>query len=164
MRHLLRRPGPAAVRGVVVLALLGMVGCSDAVEVASPTVDREGREACRAFLDALPPELDGASRREVEPSEALSVAWGDPAVVVTCGAGAPEGFDEFSPCEEVDGVGWYAPEDAADDPTSDVVLTTIGVKPRVAVAVPSERRPPAGILVAVGAVVREQLGVREPCV
>lgn len=118
------------------------------VEVTSPTATA----SCASFLDALPDQLDEAPRRTVRPADASSAAYGDPVIEVTCDAPRPEGFTKFSPCQEVNGIGWYAPESAEDDQadgTTDapVTLTTIGIRPRVSVSVPAAWRPPAGVLV-----------------
>ena len=94
----------------------------------------------------------------------LGAAWGDPEIVLVCGVDEPEGFDQFSACEEADGVGWYVPEEQAFDPSADLVMTTIGIEPRVELRIPGPYRPPAGILVEVAPAIKEHLRVFRPCV
>lgn len=147
-------------RGAVACALLlpaVLSGCSDAVEVDSPDVDAATESACRSFLDALPSRLADQDSVDVSPEDALGAAWGDPAIVVTCGVPMPEEFDKFSACWETDGVGWFVPDDQIEDPAADVTLTTIGYTPNVQIRLPGELRPPDAVTVEVGAAVRKTL-------
>nr|WP_281363361.1 DUF3515 family protein [Nocardioides perillae] len=143
-----------------------LVGCGGPVELgAPPELPRADAAACADLLAALPDTLGDLERRDVEPAAARGAAWGDPAVVLTCGVGVPEGFDAFSPCEEADGVGWYAaPVAAYEDPTADVVLTTVTAEPRLRLEVPGSQRPPAGYLSRLAPLVREHLRATGPCV
>ncbi|MBD8869007.1 DUF3515 domain-containing protein [Nocardioides donggukensis] len=154
---------PLRAGGVVASALL-LAGCAGPVEIDAPPVDNATARACAAFVEALPADLDGAERRDTTPAEARGAAWGDPAVTVTCGVGEPDGFTRFSACEEVDGVGWYVPDEQLTDQGADAELTTIGVEPAVRLLVPAERRPPSGILVELSAVVADTLELARPCV
>ncbi len=54
---------------------------------ASADADR----ACASLVEALPDELDpGVERRPVDGDATRTAAWGDPAVVLVCGAPAPD--------------------------------------------------------------------------
>lgn len=146
-----------------------LVGCSGdgttPVSIDSPDVDAKTTRACHDFLDALPEKLSGESRVEVEPSDALGMAWGDPAIVVTCGVGVPEEFTRFSACWEANGVGWFSPDDQVEDPTADITLTTIGWTPGVEIRLPGELRPPDGVVVPIGTAVKQNLEhTGKPCV
>ena len=120
-------------------------------------------------MEALPDQLAGLERREVSPDEALGAAYGDPAIVVVCGGTMPDGFDEFSACDEVNGVGWYAPPAAMQDPAdgsfSDVTLGTITAEPLVELTVPSEHRPEglAAALAELAPYVKENLRQVRTC-
>ncbi|QIX26180.1 DUF3515 domain-containing protein [Nocardioides sp. JQ2195] len=127
------------------------------MEIDSPDVDDSTEATCRSFLDALPSELADQESVEVSPDGALGRAWGDPAIVVTCGVPMPEEFDKFSACWETDGVGWFVPDGQVEDPAADVTLTTIGYAPNVQIHLPGELRPPDAVTVEVGAVVKETL-------
>jgi hypothetical protein len=144
--------------------VLATAACGGSVEIDSPDVDARTRAACAQFLDALPETVAGQRQRETEPRDALGAAYGDPPIVITCGVDMPEGFDAFSTCQEVDGVGWYIPEDAADDQSADVEMTTIGFSPIVRIDLPADYRPPADALVEVGAAVRGTLERTDRCV
>ncbi len=150
---------------------LTITGCSSTprVDVTPPAGQRA---ACATLVEALPPTVDALERREVEPAGAPGAAWGDPAVVLSCGVPSPPGLTRSSPCLEVDGVGWFLPDDAVQDlgdggeqpgRAGDVTLTTIGTEPRVAVTVPSDYRPPAGVLADLSPALRGALTTVAPC-
>lgn len=167
-----RRPGSLVVRGAVVCtALAGALGaCSPgAVEIdeADGLSDAE-RSACRALVEDLPEELVDLSSREVEPADALGAAWGDPAIVVRCGVAMPDDFDEVSPCEEVNGVGWFVRPSEFEDAGADLTAYTIGWEPAVSLSVPAEQRQDAanvaGALAQVSTTVKQHLELVQPCV
>ncbi|VXB80502.1 DUF3515 domain-containing protein [Nocardioides sp. AX2bis] len=147
------RSGPRARAAVALGATLGVVlavsGCSGAVDVDVPSLDAEQQAACDQLIDALPDRLedlgeDGLDRVDVDPADATAAAWGDPAVVVACGVDAPEGYDRFQLCQEIDGVGWFVDDaDLQDEPT-EVTLTAVGYRPRVSLVVPAEYWPMGG--------------------
>ncbi len=140
--------------------------CGGPVEIASPTLSGSDLAACTAFVDALPATLAGEERREVEPPDALGAAYGDPAIVVTCGVDPPDGFDRLtSSCEVANGVGWYVPPEQFDDQSADVTLTTPGFRPVVQVDVPGSYRPdsPAAAIAELAAGVDEHLRLVENC-
>ncbi len=150
---------------------LGSAGCASPPEVAvTPPADQ--REACASVVEAVPETIDGLDRRDVEPRDAAGAAWGEPAVVLSCGVPSPPGLTRTSPCLEVDGIGWYVPDDAVQDlgdgtggaeAEEDVTLTSIGTEPLVSVAVPSDHRPPAGILADLAPALRDVLASVAPC-
>lgn len=73
----------------------------------------------------------------------LGAAWGDPAIVLTCGAEEPEEFDEFSACDEVLGIGWFSPPDQlkVGQQDEDATLWAMSHSPLVQLEVPSDYRP-----------------------
>ncbi len=73
----------------------------------------------------------------------MGAAWGDPAIVLTCGAEEPEELDEFSACDVVLGVGWFAPPEQlkADQQDEDATLWAISHSPLVELEVPADYRP-----------------------
>ena len=141
-----RPSAPAA--GALLLALglsCGLTGCeSDQVPITSPTPEPADATACARLLDALPNAVADELRRPVDPEDALGAAYGDPAIVLVCGGAMPRDFDEFSPCVEVNGVGWYVPEDQMGDDPTEVTMTTIGFRPVVQVTVPATYWPTQG--------------------
>ncbi len=139
-----RRPGLRWTRGVIAsaVALPLLTGCGDnPVRLDSAPLDEAAHTACRALVDDLPDEVAEESRRLVAPANALGAAWGDPPIVLTCGAEVPLEFDRFATCVEANGVGWYVPADAEEQPDATVTLTAAGYRPVVQVEVPGEHRP-----------------------
>ena len=118
------------------------------------------------MLDDVPAELAGEPRRDVAGDTSLGRAWGDPALVLTCGAEVPPEFDRFSSCLEVNGIGWFAPPSQEEDQGSDVLLTAVGQRPRVSLLVPAERRGEAvaAALTELSGPVREHLELVDDCV
>ena len=154
-------------RGVVAsacLLLLAACGGSGAVEIDSPDVSAADRKACEALLDALPERLADQESRSVTPADALGAAWGDPAFTITCGVGVPSGFDQLSACTQVNGVGWFVPEDEAEG-GSDATFTAVGYRPRVALRVPADRQPEGGAaaLAQLAGPVKKQLELVDRC-
>ncbi|HEY1133756.1 MAG TPA: DUF3515 family protein [Nocardioides sp.] len=151
------------------LALAALAACSaDPVQVdGAPSLDDlsdTDRAACEALLDALPDEVDGQEVREVGPDGVAARAWGEPAVVVVCGATMPASFTEISDCEDVGGVGWYADPATYRDQTADAVLTSVGQEPIVQMRIPAERRPPVEEMVDVAPAVLAHTEAVSPCV
>ncbi len=163
---------PIWTRGVVASAfalLLGpaLTGCSgtDPVPVDSPSLSASAQRACRDFLDAAPATLAGQERRETSPAGAPGAAWGDPAIVVTCGGPLPTAYDRFAECTEADGVGWFVPDAERLDPTSDVVWTAVGYRPLVSIHLPADYRPEgaAAVITQLAGPVRQSLRLVRPC-
>ena len=162
-----RRPASLRTRGVAASAcLLLLAGCggSGSVTIDSPDVTGAERTACEHFLAALPAELAGQKSRTVTPADALGAAWGDPAFTVTCGVGVPQGFDRLAGCTQVNGVGWFVPEDEAHG-GRDATFTAVGYRPRVALRVPADYQPEGGAaaLAQLAAPVRQQLELVDRC-
>lgn len=149
------------------LAALGVLtaGCGGGpVEVDDPGPGGASARTCTNLLDALPATVDGAERREVEPADASAAAWGDPAIVLRCGVAMPESFDDFSTCQEADGVGWYIPEEQVTGQPEDITMTTIGREVNVEVSLPEEYWPPADAMIDLAAAVDGAVEEIDPCV
>ena len=143
--------------GVVVLcALLALVaGCGgDGVHVDEYAVGSSARDSCRALLKELPDEVAGQDRRTVSGS-AYAAAWGDPAIVLRCGAPLPKSFPG-DPCVMRNGLGWSLPLKQADDITVDATMTLAFREPVLQVRVPADYRPngPSEVMADLDAVVR----------
>ncbi len=129
-------------RGVVVSGCgLLLLACSGPVEIDPPNVAADDRATCESFAEALPATLNGERPVETEPEDPLGAAYGDPALVVTCGVGVPEGFSATSACEQVDNVGWYAPPEQYDDQSAAVTLFSVTHRPVVELEIPAAYRP-----------------------
>ena len=147
--------------GVVALVALGASACGR-VEIDDPSAPRAEKSACTSLVEALPDHVSDQGRRDTKGSP-LGAAWGDPAIVVRCGVGRPDGYDRFAGCQTVNGVDWFVPERMVTDQGLDVVLTTIGRTPAVELTVPAELRPPAAALVDVATAVKAHTRVVRRC-
>jgi hypothetical protein len=150
--------------------VLTLSACSGSVDVEVPALDAEQRAACQALLEALPERLedvgeDGLDPVGTDPADAPAAAYGDPAVVVTCGVPRPEAYDRFAICQEIDGVGWFAPEEQIGDEPTEVTLTAVGYRPRVQVVVPAEYWPMGApsVTAALAAPVRDSVDLVNRC-
>ena len=146
--------------------LLALTGCADG-PVSIPTTDANPAAAavCEQFLADLPTVLAGERKRALARNGALGAAWGDPAIVLTCGGELPDDFDRFSQCVEANGVGWFVPDDAEKDQSATAVLTAAGYRPVVQVSVPGDYRPEgvASVMAGLADPVDEHLKLVEPC-
>jgi len=149
------------VAGVVALVALACAGCGG-VDVPDTSVSGAERDACESLVDALPDQVSDQSRRDTS-GNPLGAAWGDPAIVLRCGVGTPEGYDKFAGCQTVNGLDWFVPDSTIEDQDADVVLTTIGRTPAVEVTVPASYRPPDAVMVDVGRAIKQHTQVTRRC-
>lgn len=152
--------------------VLAVSGCGDnPVIVESPRLSAADAAACQGLLDDLPDRLHDEERRLVAPAAAPGAAWGDPAIVLQCGAAMPEELDRLSPCLEANGVGWFLPPEAEDDIADDqnpgpVTIAAAGYRPVVTVTIPGDYRP-EGVAAAtadLASAVEDNLKLVQPCV
>ncbi len=134
---------------VSLLAVVGVIVASNVVNsrpttsvddpLALSAVEAPGATtpACAAVTAALPGELGGLPRRQIEhgddPSLTGVAAWGEPAVVLRCGIPTPAELTCTAAVQEVDGVAWL-PLSTGGDTTYFVVDRSV----RVALTVPGE--------------------------
>lgn len=121
-----------------------LTACGGPVEVDVPDLDASAEAVCEAFGEALPDTLAEQDRVETEPAEAAVAAYGDPAIVVTCGATTPAEFDTAGSCELVNGVGWWAPPEQFADEDLDLTLYSAGYDPTVEILVPADLKANGG--------------------
>ena len=149
-------------------ALALLVGCSSdlgPVEVDAPPPAPQDRDPCRRLLGSLPELVADQEARSVAPDDALAAAWGDPAIVLTCGVGRPEGFKRISTCTTVNGVDWFIPEEQLDvsEPV-DLTMTTVNREQYVEVRLPAEYWPPATALADLSGPVARSIETTGACV
>ena len=153
-------------RGVVLSVPALLAACSDET-VAVPDVDvlPDDRAACEALVDAVPDDLGGRERVPVTPTDALGAAWGDPAIVMSCGGEAPD-ISRDAPCTEVNGVGWYVVEPANEDGALSATLIAVGHRPIVTVEVPPDQLPEgtAAAMAGLASTVKANTELVQPCV
>lgn len=129
----------AAVVGVIVAANIvnsrPTTSVDDPLAVSAVEAPGSTTPACAALTAALPAELGGLPRRQLErsddPSLAGVAAWGEPAVVLRCGIPAPAELTCTAPVQEVDGVAWL-PLSTGGDTTYFAVDRSV----RIALTVP----------------------------
>lgn len=159
------RPGSlSGVRGLTgsLAALLLVVACAPGtVEIPAPALDDEETAACADLVRALPGRLVDQGPRG--PDVAHGAAWGDPAIVLRCGVDEPAGFDELSTCQVVNDVAWYIPEEQVTGEPVNIVMTTVGRRPNVEVALPEEYFPPAAAMAQLADAVLAHSTEVEPC-
>ncbi|WP_344152309.1 DUF3515 domain-containing protein [Nocardioides koreensis] len=157
-------------RGVAASAcalLLAGCGGPGPVGIDAPSMSDADAAACRNLVEDLPEQVAGEESRTVSGDTDLGAAWGDPAIVLTCGVPVPSGFDDTSTCIEAAGVGWYVPDEVllSDDQSKDVTMTAVGYRPRVQVFLPGSYRPDGfpNTAATIGAVVDRDLRLVERC-
>jgi hypothetical protein len=132
-----------------------LAGCSDL-----PDLPADEASACAALVDDLPDPLAGEALTDRDDRTA---SWGD--VELTCGVDRPEEYDEYSPCIQMSGVGWFVPDDELKDIGGDATATALTRTPYVALHVPAERRT-AGVdemLAQLAGPVKAHLEAGRPC-
>ncbi|RZU32763.1 DUF3515 domain-containing protein [Blastococcus saxobsidens] len=98
-----------------------------------PEVTPEAEAACPAVMGTLPLELAGEPSRRVQSDTPYVYAWGDPAVVLTCGVDRPEGWVVTASAIQINGVQWHV--DTSDPATT--VWTAVDRPVHVEVRLPA---------------------------
>jgi uncharacterized protein DUF3515 len=136
---------------------------SDPPEIPEPDLPAQQAAACRALVDDLPATLAGETSVQVTGATAYGAAWGDPAIVLTCGVGKLD-LSDLPGCTEVDGIGWLVPDDETRG-DRDATFSADGYRPRVQVHVPEHYLPERGAaaLAELAAPLKRHLKLSEPC-
>jgi hypothetical protein len=159
-----RRPSPLGLGVVACSVLLLTSACSGTLQVPAPELTGADARACAALVRALPARVADQAEREVKSGGGYSAAWGDPAIELRCGVPKPAGFDQFSTCQETDGVGWFIPEKQQTGRPVAVTMTTIGRAQNVEVRIPADYFPPAATMVDLASAVKRTIRDVRPCV
>jgi hypothetical protein len=159
-----RRPHLRIAGLALPLAVL-VAGCGGPVQVDVPQLSEADRAACEAFAADLPATLYDEKRVDIEPADAPAAAYGDPAIVVRCGVGKPQDFDETASCESANGVGYYIPDEQYTDQDLDLTVTAAGYRPRVEVSIPARYRPNAGpaAMAVLAPLIKQHLTLVDDC-
>ena len=160
----MRRRPPLLGLGVVACSLVLLASCSGTLEVDAPRQTGAAARACSALVEALPRRVADQPQREVDPKGGYAAAWGDPAIELRCGVPRPAGFDEFSTCQEANGVGWFIPEEQQTGRPEAITMTTVGRAQNVEVRIPEDYFPPATTMVDLAAAVKRTIREVRPCV
>jgi hypothetical protein len=132
-------------------------------EIDQPDLPAAQDAACKALVSDLPETLVGEQAVEVTGATAYGAAWGDPAIVLTCGVD-PVDLSDAPRCVVADGVGWLvSDEDAEGD--RDATFTADGYRPRVRVEIPDDYLPEQGasVLAELAAPLKEHLTKKVSC-
>jgi Protein of unknown function (DUF3515) len=148
---------------VLLAALMVSVLRSGPPEIDAPELSATDAQTCRDFVDSLPATLAGEKQVETTGDTAYGAAWGDPAIVLTCGVGKAD-LKDIPPCAEVDGVGWLVPPDELEG-DRDATFTADGYRPRIRLDVPDDYLPEGGAsaLADLAAPVKKYLKKVERC-
>jgi hypothetical protein len=132
--------------------------------VVSFPVAVDNRAACRALIKDLPRHVAGQTRRQVDGSS-YAAAWGDPAIVLRCGAQVLPGKPKSDPCLTRNGIGWTVPPEQIDDMGSPIDMTLSHRGLRLTVRVPAQYRPngPSEVMADLDAVVRTHTEAHGHC-
>jgi hypothetical protein len=103
------------------------------LDVPTPVPSAAADAACPALMRILPPTLEDEAARKVRSRSPYVRAWGDPAVVLVCGADRPPGYRIGSSLIQINQVQWYV--DTGDPNT--VVWTAVDRPVFVQVRVPA---------------------------
>jgi hypothetical protein len=82
-------------------------GSTEPVEVTAPPLAAPAAQTCRALLAKLPDHLGNLRRRPVSAGPEQNAAYGDPPLLVACGARGPV-VPPGAQYLEVNGICWYA--------------------------------------------------------
>jgi hypothetical protein len=147
--------------GGVVILVVALAGCgAGPVGVDSPSPDADVAAQCR--------DLIGQERRDISPDDALAAAWGDPAIVLSCGVARPAALTPISTCFVVNDIGWLATVDGREftgpePPDETIVFTTIGRSAYVEISVPDHWAPQADALAEVSSAIAAATTDLHPC-
>lgn len=141
-----------------------LAGCGGPVDVDAPELTSAESSTCADLVAALPDTVDDLERRDTEPADAPAAAWGDPPVVLRCGVDMPPSFDDYATCQEVNGIGWYIPDEQVTGAPEAITMTTIGRDVNIEVALPEEHFPPANTMVDLSDAISSTTEELDPCV
>ncbi|NJQ04520.1 DUF3515 domain-containing protein [Streptomyces lonarensis] len=141
------------------VALVAACGSSAELSVEDPQPDGEAAEVCEAVVAALPATVEGEEARDVAGPARFTAAWGDPAIVLRCGAERPAvltpGSDTYRPTADavmVDDVSWLLEESDGGHRFTTTERTVF-----VEVDVPDSYAPEVNALVDVAEALHEHL-------
>ena len=158
--------GAVARRALPLVALTLLAACSPGpVQVDLDEPEKSDVAPCRRLIDDVPDEVADQQRRDTDPANALAAAWGDPAIVLSCGLPAPR-LSATASCLTVDGVDWYLPDDEVAAPGEEqgtVTITSIGREQTVVVELPGDYWPPATALADLSPVVKKDIAATDRC-
>ena len=125
--------------GPGLIAALALAACSSPADVQPPSPAGAAATACAALARALPQEVADQPRRRTTPQSPFTAAWGDPAIILRCGAPLPPHHGAV--CTSIDGVDWLPAADGRSGP-----YTAVGRAAFVAVDVPADYAPAQAVV------------------
>lgn len=152
------RPGVLATTMALLVAGFSG-GCSAGPPtLAQPSPSGAVASQCASVMAALPQQVMGQGERVVTGNIAT---WGEARISLRCGVEQPAGLDRTSPCDELNGIGWFSeePGTALDEAWR---FTTIGRTGFIEVAVTEDLEPAGDALMDLSAAVAK-MAVVTPC-
>ena len=147
-------------RGLLAAATaLVVAGCSPGLpDLMPPSPSGAVAAQCEAVMAALPRQVMGQAERSVNGNIAT---WGDSSISLRCGVEQPNTLEATSPCDELNGIGWFTepPGTALDRAWR---FTTIGRTGFIEVIVPERLEPAGDALMDLGQAVAK-MPVVTPC-
>jgi hypothetical protein len=129
----------AVVALTAAVALSGCTGSNDLPAVAVTAVPTASTAACERFAAKLPEDLgDSLPRRDTAPADPHVAAYGDPPVVVRCGAPPTTKYRQGDQLIDVNGVDWF-PEERGDAVVWSLPRAFVNVEVTIPRAWPGDR-------------------------
>lgn len=144
------RTRPLTLAGIIAAPVALLAACASPVAVDPPKTSDKVTDVCLAMSRQLPESVAEQSKRNVEPLDVRTAAWGDPPIVYRCGVAAPEGLTPTSVLASVNGVEWFPQEH-----TDGFVFTTVKREVNIQMTVPKAYSPEATALTEISDLIKQ---------
>lgn len=138
-----------ALAGVATASTALLAACASSVAVEPPQTSNQVKEVCLTMSRQLPETVADQARRNVEPLDVRTAAWGDPPIVYRCGVETPEGLTPTSVLASVNGVEWFTQEH-----TEGIIFTTVKRSVNIQMTVPNAYTPEATALTEISDLIK----------
>ncbi|MFZ1361544.1 MAG: DUF3515 domain-containing protein [Candidatus Nanopelagicales bacterium] len=139
-----------ALIGVAAASATLLAACASPVAVDPPQTSNEVKDVCLTMSRQLPESVADQAKRNVEPLDVRTAAWGDPPIVYRCGVETPEDLTPTSVLASVNGVEWFTQEH-----TDGFVFTTVKRSVNVQMTVPKAYSPEATALTEISDLIKQ---------
>lgn len=118
-----------------------LAGCAANVSIEPPQTSAEVTDICLEMSRLLPEFVGDQVKRNAQPLDIRTAAWGDPPIVYRCGVSTPTGLQPTSVLASINGVDWFT-----EEYTDGYVFTTVKRPANIEVSVPKTYAPEATVL------------------